>query len=65
MICLKNVEVLLIADQQSTANSEALKVVMFKGFAESLLADDEPYNEARPTFIAERYFAVLNELLGE
>lgn len=56
-------EVLQIASAQTTSNSKVIAVDMFTGFNDSHLADDVHYNQAGAAFIAQRYYAVLqNEL---
>lgn len=52
-------EVLIIAQNQTTANSKVIPVDMFTGFTQNMLADDVHYNAAGAQFIAERYYGVL------
>jgi len=56
-------DVLTIATDQTTANSQVIAVDMFTGFTDSLLADDVHYNEAGADFIANRYYNVLINVL--
>ncbi len=56
-------EVLTIAAEQTTASSKVITVDMFTGFNDSYLADDVHYNEAGAEFIADRYYAVLQDVL--
>ncbi|MEL6557506.1 MAG: GDSL-type esterase/lipase family protein [Bacteroidota bacterium] len=56
-------EVRSIAVAQTTSTSQVLTVDMFTGFDDSLLADDVHYNEAGAKFIADRYEAVLKDVL--
>jgi lysophospholipase L1-like esterase len=52
-----------IADAKSTATSSVIVVDMATGFSDSLLADPIHYNEVGASFIAERYHAVLKNVL--
>ena len=56
-------EVLLIAQAQSTDSSMVIPVDMYTGFGDSLLADPVHYNEAGASFIADRYYAKLVDVL--
>ncbi|MEM8585363.1 MAG: GDSL-type esterase/lipase family protein [Bacteroidota bacterium] len=56
-------DVVEIATQQSTARSPVIAVDMATGFTDALLADAVHYNEAGAAFIADRYFAVLEDVL--
>lgn len=56
-------DMLDVASQQSTSTSQVLTVDMFTGFTDSLLADEVHYNEAGASFIADRYYDVLKDLL--
>lgn len=56
-------EVLTIAAEQTTPTSKVTTVDMFTGFNDSYLADDVHYNEAGAKFIADRYYAVLQDIL--
>jgi len=56
-------EVLTIAAAQTTSTSRVLTVDMFTGFNDSYLADDVHYNKAGAKFIADRYYAVLKDIL--
>lgn len=56
-------DVLTIASEQSTAESQVIAIDMFTGFTDNYLADDVHYNEAGATFIAERYYGELISVL--
>lgn len=56
-------DVLLIAAEQTTPDSKVIAVDMATDFNDSLLADDVHYNEAGAKFIADRYYAVLENIL--
>ena len=56
-------DVLSIAASQTTSTSRVIAVDMHTDFSDSLLADEVHYNEAGATFIAERYYNVLVNLL--
>ena len=56
-------EVLNIAEQKTTSDSEIVLVNMFSGFDDDMLADDVHYNELGATFIAEQYYEVLEDIL--
>ena len=58
-------EVLSIASNQSTSESQVIAVDMFTGFYDSFLADEIHYNEAGAEFIATRYYNVLRNVLEE
>lgn len=60
-----NQEVLTMAEEQSTVNSQVLVVDMFTDFKQSMLADDVHYNEAGALFIAQRYFEVLSQVMTD
>lgn len=59
------VDILMIAAEQTTATSQVITVDMFTGFDDSLLADDVHYNEAGAKFIADRYYDVLQDVLNQ
>ena len=52
-----------LAQSQTTATSRVMVVDMFTGFTDDLLADEVHYNEAGARFVADRYYAVLEEVL--
>lgn len=54
-----------LATAQSTSSSPVLVVDMATGFTDGLLADDVHYNEAGAIFVADRYYAVLEEILSQ
>ena len=56
-------DVAVLARRQSDNLSRVIAVDMHSGFSDSLLADEVHYNEAGAEFIAEKYFAVLEDLL--
>lgn len=56
-------EVVNIAAAQTTSTSQVLTVDMFTDFTDALLADDVHYNEAGARFIADRYYAVLVDVM--
>ncbi|MFK7787205.1 MAG: GDSL-type esterase/lipase family protein [Crocinitomicaceae bacterium] len=56
-------DVLTIATDQTTTNSQVITVDMFTGFNDSHLADEVHYNEAGAEFIATRYYNVLVNVL--
>ncbi len=56
-------EVVTITAEQTTPTSQVITVDMFSGFTDSYLADDVHYNEAGAKFIANRYYAVLQDIL--
>ncbi|MFK8161108.1 MAG: hypothetical protein AB8H12_01485, partial [Lewinella sp.] len=56
-------DVLTIATDQTTTNSQVIAVDMFTGFNDSHLADEVHYNEAGAEFIAIRYYNVLVDVL--
>jgi lysophospholipase L1-like esterase len=58
-----NQDVLTIASDQTTTNSQVITVDMFTGFNDSHLADEIHYNEAGAEFIAIRYYNVLVDVL--
>ncbi|MEO1054101.1 MAG: GDSL-type esterase/lipase family protein [Bacteroidota bacterium] len=58
-------DIVTIASEQTTSSSQVITVDMFTGFSDSLLADDVHYNEAGAIFIAERYYAVLQDILKQ
>ena len=57
-------EVLVIANDQTTDSSRIIAVDMFTGFGDDLLADDVHYNERGAMFIADKYYAVLEDVLA-
>ena len=56
-------EILAIAKEKSNSNSLILAVDMYSGFEDKMLADDVHYNELGATFIAERYYEILQDIL--
>ncbi|MGL1935039.1 MAG: hypothetical protein OCD01_08465 [Fibrobacterales bacterium] len=56
-------DVVTIAAEQSTALSQVITVNMYTDFTDALLADYIHYNEAGATFIANRYYDVLEDVL--
>ena len=56
-------EVLNIAEQKTTSNSEIILVDMYSGFDDDMLADNVHYNEEGAEFIANRYYDVLEGIL--
>ena len=56
-------EVLNIAENQTTEISQIIVVDMFTGFNDSLLADDVHYNNEGAKFVANRYYNTLKTLL--
>ena len=56
-------EVINIAINQTTSNSQVVAVDMYSGFNDTYLADDVHYNEAGAEFIANRYYNVLESYL--
>ena len=56
-------DVLDIATDQTTSSSSVIAVDMFTGFSDDMLADNVHYNEEGASFIAERYYEVLQGLL--
>ena len=56
-------DVLTIATEQTTTNSQLIAVDMFTGFNDTYLADEVHYNEAGAEFIATRYYNVLVNVL--
>lgn len=56
-------DVLTIANQQTTPTSQVISVDMFTGFNDTHLADEVHYNEAGAEFIATRYYNVLENIL--
>ncbi len=56
-------DVLTIATDQTTINSQVIAVDMFTGFNDIHLADEVHYNEAGAEFIAIRYYNVLVDVL--
>ncbi len=53
----------IIAQQQTTSTSNVLTVDMMTGFNDSFLADDVHYNTAGASFIANRYYDLLKNIL--
>ena len=60
-----NAEVVKIATAQTTSTSKVITVDMNTGFTDALLADQVHYNEAGAKFIAERYYAVIKDLVKQ
>ncbi|QTN39767.1 hypothetical protein HZ996_11635 [Cryomorphaceae bacterium] len=58
-------EVVNIAANQSTPESQVIVVDMFTGFDDSYLADEVHYNETGADFIASRYYSVLQTVLED
>jgi hypothetical protein len=56
-------DVLDIAVQQTTGSSSVITVDMATGFTDSLFADPVHYNQAGAEFVANRYYAVLKDIL--
>lgn len=56
-------DVVTIASQQTTGTSQVLTVDMATGFTDSFLADEVHYNEAGASFVASRYYEILDDLL--
>ena len=56
-------EVLDIAENKTTINSQVIAIDMFTGFGDNFLADDVHYNEYGAEFIADRYYKTLINLL--
>tara|TARA_B110000483_G_scaffold221965_1_gene278462 strand:+ start:1183 stop:1923 length:741 start_codon:yes stop_codon:yes gene_type:complete len=56
-------DMLLIASNKTTSTSEIIAIDMFTGFTDAMLADDVHYNELGAKFIADKYYAVLVNLL--
>ena len=56
-------EVLEIAENKTTENSQVIAIDMFTGFVDNFLADDVHYNEDGAEFIANRYYKILENLL--
>lgn len=56
-------DVLILAEEQTTTNSQVIAVDMFTGFNDTYLADEVHYNEAGAAFIATRYYNVLVDVL--
>ncbi len=56
-------EVLDIAENKTTVNSQVIAIDMFTGFGDNFLADDVHYNEDGAEFIANRYYKILENLL--
>ena len=56
-------DVLTIATDQTTTNSQVIAIDMFTGFNDSYLADEVHYNQAGAEFIATRYYSVLLDIL--
>ena len=56
-------EVLDIAENKTTINSQVIAIDMFTGFGDNFLADDVHYNEDGAEFIADRYYKTLINLL--
>ena len=58
-------DVVTIATEQTTGTSQVLTVDMATGFNDSFFADEVHYNEAGAIFVAERYYAVLENVMQE
>lgn len=56
-------EVLSIVTNQTTATSQVIAVNMFTGFNDNYLADEVHYNEAGASFIADKYYNVLETIM--
>ena len=56
-------EVLDIAENKTTINSQVIAIDMFTGFGDNFLADDVHYNEDGAEFISDRYYKTLRNLL--
>ena len=56
-------EVLDIAENKTTINSQVIAIDMFTGFGDNFLADDVHYNEDGAEFIADRYYKTIINLL--
>ncbi len=56
-------DVLTIATDQTTENSQVIALDMFTGFNDTYLADEVHYNEAGAEFIAIRYYNILVNVL--
>ena len=56
-------EVLDIAENKTTINSQVIAIDMFTGFGDNFLADDVHYNENGAEFIANKYYNTLANLL--
>jgi len=56
-------DVITIATEKTTSNSQVIAVDMFSNFDDSYLADDVHYNEAGADYIATRYYEVLEGIL--
>ena len=56
-------EVLDMAENKTTINSQVIAIDMFTGFGDNFLADDVHYNEDGAKFISDRYYKTLINLL--
>ena len=56
-------EVLEIAENKTTINSQVIAIDMFTGFGDNFLADDVHYNEDGAKFISDRYYKTIINLL--
>ena len=56
-------EVLDIAENKTTINSQVIAIDMFTGFGDNFLADDVHYNEDGAKFISDRYYKTIINLL--
>jgi hypothetical protein len=56
-------EVLDMAENKTTINSQVIAIDMFTGFGDNFLADDVHYNEDGAEFIADRYYKTIINLL--
>ncbi len=58
-------DVLTLANQYSTSQSQIIAIDMYSGFQDSYLADEVHYNQAGAEFIAQRYYARLVPFLTD
>mgnify|MGYP006081734065 FL=1 len=58
-----NQDVLSIALEQSTSDSQVIAINMYTGFTDLMLADEVHYNASGADFIATRYYNVLSSIL--
>ena len=52
-----------LASSLTTASSEVLVIDMATGFTDNMLADPIHYNQDGATFIADRYYSLLETIL--
>ncbi|MEL6659518.1 MAG: hypothetical protein AAFR36_23855 [Bacteroidota bacterium] len=52
-----------ITAKQTDVSSQVITVDMFTGFTDDFLADEVHYNEASASFITERYYEELEDIL--